>query len=326
MVGGCRSGRRRRPGGGAQGASRHVSRPDRSGQQPVLGGVAGADAGRGAGGLAGRRRADGLVDLPGKGDFQVDGGSVSTPRVHGRAAGPGAVHGVVHRRGGARAASRRCRRGQTRGRRALGLSKRQPMRLVVLPQALRVIIPPLTNQYLNLTKNSSLAVAIGYPDVVSIANTTLNQTGRAVECIVDRHAGLPHALAGHLGADELVQRQRAPSGKREIAWPTASSPSRRARRRSAHRGRRAPGSGATCSAPGKSGAHHRAAGRAGAVACCPGWTGRCSRPSSRANARGLPSGAWHRRLLGRDHREVAASSSSAATRTTSSGGPRSPPC
>ena len=57
------------------------------------------------------------------------------------------------------------------------------MRLVVLPQALRVIIPPLTSQYLNLTKNSSLAVAIGYPDVVSIANTSLNQTGRAVECI-----------------------------------------------------------------------------------------------------------------------------------------------
>jgi general L-amino acid transport system permease protein len=53
-----------------------------------------------------------------------------------------------------------------------------------LPQALRVIIPPLTNQYLNLTKNSSLAVAIGYPDIVSIANTALNQTGRAVECIV----------------------------------------------------------------------------------------------------------------------------------------------
>ena len=57
------------------------------------------------------------------------------------------------------------------------------MRLVRLPQALRVIIPPMTNQYLNLTKNSSLAVAIGYPDVVSIANTALNQTGRAVECI-----------------------------------------------------------------------------------------------------------------------------------------------
>ena len=53
----------------------------------------------------------------------------------------------------------------------------------MLPQALRVIIPPMTNQFLNLTKNSSLAVAIGYPDVVSIANTALNQTGRAVECI-----------------------------------------------------------------------------------------------------------------------------------------------
>ena len=57
------------------------------------------------------------------------------------------------------------------------------MRLVVLPQALRVIIPPLTSQYLNLTKNSSLAVAIGYPELVSIANTTLNQTGRAVEIV-----------------------------------------------------------------------------------------------------------------------------------------------
>jgi general L-amino acid transport system permease protein len=74
-------------------------------------------------------------------------------------------------------------RGQIEAARALGLSARQEIRLVVLPQALRVMVPPLTNQYLNLTKNSSLAVAIGYPDVVSVANTTLNQTGRAVECI-----------------------------------------------------------------------------------------------------------------------------------------------
>jgi general L-amino acid transport system permease protein len=73
--------------------------------------------------------------------------------------------------------------GQVEAAGALGLSKRQKMRLVILPQALRVIIPPMTNQFLNLTKNSSLAVAIGYPDVVSIANTTLNQSGRAVECI-----------------------------------------------------------------------------------------------------------------------------------------------
>ncbi|HUL67020.1 MAG TPA: ABC transporter permease subunit [Burkholderiaceae bacterium] len=73
--------------------------------------------------------------------------------------------------------------GQVEAAGSLGLSRGQAMRMVILPQALRVIIPPMTSQYLNLTKNSSLAVAIGYPDVVSIANTSLNQTGRAVECI-----------------------------------------------------------------------------------------------------------------------------------------------
>ena len=73
--------------------------------------------------------------------------------------------------------------GQVEAAGSLGLTRAHSMRLVVLPQALRVIIPPLTSQYLNLTKNSSLAVAIGYPDVVSIANTALNNTGRAVECI-----------------------------------------------------------------------------------------------------------------------------------------------
>jgi general L-amino acid transport system permease protein len=57
------------------------------------------------------------------------------------------------------------------------------LRLVVIPQAMRVIIPPLTSQYLNLTKNSSLAVAIGYPDLVSMGGTVLNQTGQAVEII-----------------------------------------------------------------------------------------------------------------------------------------------
>lgn len=66
---------------------------------------------------------------------------------------------------------------------ALGLSRWQELRLVQLPQALRVIIPPMTSQYLNLTKNSSLAVAVGYPDLVSISATSLNQTGRAIECI-----------------------------------------------------------------------------------------------------------------------------------------------
>ncbi|WP_119679706.1 amino acid ABC transporter permease [Indioceanicola profundi] len=71
--------------------------------------------------------------------------------------------------------------GQTEAARALGLSEGKVLRLVVLPQALRVIIPPTTSQYLNLTKNSSLAVAIGYPDFVSVANTTINQTGQAIE-------------------------------------------------------------------------------------------------------------------------------------------------
>ena len=74
-------------------------------------------------------------------------------------------------------------RGQLDAADALGLSSFQKMFLVVLPQALRVIVPPLTSQYLNLTKNSSLAVAIGYPDLVSIANTTMNQTGQAIEGI-----------------------------------------------------------------------------------------------------------------------------------------------
>ena len=73
--------------------------------------------------------------------------------------------------------------GQSEAAMALGLKPGQRMRLVVLPQALRVIIPPLTSQYLSLTKNSSLAVAIGYPDLVSIANTTMNQTGQAIEGI-----------------------------------------------------------------------------------------------------------------------------------------------
>jgi general L-amino acid transport system permease protein len=74
-------------------------------------------------------------------------------------------------------------RGQSEASAALGLSRAQMFRLVLLPQALRVIVPPTTSQYLNITKNSSLAVAIGYPDLVSISNTSLNQTGRAVECI-----------------------------------------------------------------------------------------------------------------------------------------------
>jgi general L-amino acid transport system permease protein len=76
-------------------------------------------------------------------------------------------------------------KGQTEAAQALGLSRGLALRLVIIPQATRIVIPPLTNQYLNLTKNSSLAVAIGYPDFVSIfAGTVLNQTGQAVEVIL----------------------------------------------------------------------------------------------------------------------------------------------
>jgi general L-amino acid transport system permease protein len=76
-------------------------------------------------------------------------------------------------------------RGQKEAAAALGFTRGQALRLVVVPQALRLIIPPLTNQYLNLTKNSALAVAIGYPDLVSVfAGTVLNQTGQAVEIVL----------------------------------------------------------------------------------------------------------------------------------------------
>ncbi|OXS14544.1 amino acid ABC transporter permease [Zobellella denitrificans] len=74
--------------------------------------------------------------------------------------------------------------GQTEAAHALGIKDSLTLRLVIIPQAMRVIIPPLTSQYLNLTKNSSLATAIGYPDLVSVfAGTTLNQTGQAIEVI-----------------------------------------------------------------------------------------------------------------------------------------------
>jgi general L-amino acid transport system permease protein len=74
-------------------------------------------------------------------------------------------------------------RGQFEAAYSLGLSRRQVTRFIVLPQALRVVVPPISSQYLNCTKNSSLAVAIGYPDLVSIVNTTINQTGQAIEGI-----------------------------------------------------------------------------------------------------------------------------------------------
>ena len=75
-------------------------------------------------------------------------------------------------------------KGQSEAAAALGLSRSQAMRLVLLPQALRVIVPPMTSQYLNITKNSSLAIAIGYPDLVASVNVTINQTGQAIENVL----------------------------------------------------------------------------------------------------------------------------------------------
>ena len=83
-------------------------------------------------------------------------------------------------RGGIQAVNK----GQTEAAQSLGLKEGDRLRLVIVPQAMRVIIPPLTSQYLNLTKNSSLGAAIGYPELVNVfAGTSLNQTGRAIECI-----------------------------------------------------------------------------------------------------------------------------------------------
>ena len=75
-------------------------------------------------------------------------------------------------------------KGQSEASAALGLRSGAALRLVIIPQALRIIVPPLTSQYLNLTKNSSLAVAIGYPDLYAIGGTILNQTGQAIEIVV----------------------------------------------------------------------------------------------------------------------------------------------
>jgi general L-amino acid transport system permease protein len=122
------------------------------------------------------------MNRPFKGDFSIEQGGALSPEFLALLGGL-SVYTAAFIAEVVRAGIQSVPRGQSEAASALGLSRNLAMRLVMLPQALRVIIPPLTNQYLNLTKNSSLAVAIGYPDVVSIANTSINQTGRAVESI-----------------------------------------------------------------------------------------------------------------------------------------------
>jgi general L-amino acid transport system permease protein len=124
-----------------------------------------------------------VVDHPVRQGFNFIGGTRLTPEFAGLLLGlviyTGAFIAEI-----VRAGITAVPKGQLEASRALGLSRPTILRLIVLPQALRVIIPPLTNQYLNLTKNSSLAVAIGYPDLFNISMTILNQTGAEVQMFV----------------------------------------------------------------------------------------------------------------------------------------------
>ena len=122
-------------------------------------------------------------DLPVRQNFNFSGGLALSPEFTALLVGlvlyTAAFIGEVVR-GGIQAV----RRGQLEAARALGLSEGDTLRLIVFPQALRIIVPPLTNQYLNLVKNSSLAVAIGYPDLFKVGQTMANQTGQPVPVII----------------------------------------------------------------------------------------------------------------------------------------------
>jgi general L-amino acid transport system permease protein len=146
-------------------------------------------------------------DLPHRGAFAIEGGAALSPEFMAVLLGL-TIYTAAFVAEIVRAGIRSVPRGQIEAASALGLSPRRTLRLVTLPQALRVIVPPLTNQFLNVTKNSSLAVAIGYPELVSIANTSLNQTGRAVECIAIVMAVY---LALSLATSALMNRYNARS-------------------------------------------------------------------------------------------------------------------
>lgn len=123
-------------------------------------------------------------DLPVQGRFNLTGGIVLQPELVALLAGL-SLYTAAFIAENVRSGIMGVPAGQREAAAALGLKPRQILWLVVLPQAMRIIIPPLTNQYLNLTKNSSLAVVIGYPDLVSVfAGTVLNQTNQAIEVIL----------------------------------------------------------------------------------------------------------------------------------------------
>lgn len=134
------------------------------------------------GGLAFPWWVEGLWEVPELGPFGMVGGAALSPEFLALLCGL-SIYTSAFIAEVIRAGILSVPKGQSEAAKALGFSGWQQLRLIILPQAMRVIVPPMTNQYLNLTKNSSLAVAIGYPELVSVATTTLNQTGHAVEAI-----------------------------------------------------------------------------------------------------------------------------------------------
>ena len=177
-----------------------------------------------------------VVNWPERGRFRITGGVQVTPEFTALLVGLGlsASAGIAEI---VRAGILSVGRGQWEASRAVGLRDRQTMRLVVLPQALRVIVPPLTSSYLSTFKNSSLAIAIGYPDLVMVSNTTMNQTGQAIEGIAIFMLVYLEHVDRDLAVHELVQCARRAGGA--LRWPpsprwTRSTwPARRCRRAAA---------------------------------------------------------------------------------------------
>ena len=153
-------------------------------------------------------------EMAGTQGLQLQGRPGTAARVPGADAGAGAVYRGLHRRNRARRHPGDQPR-PDRGRATRWVSSPgRTMRLVIIPQALRVIIPPLTSQYLNLTKNSSLAIAIGYMDIVGHdrRHHAEPDRARALEIMTIVHGGLPVLLAADLGVHELVQQEDETGG------------------------------------------------------------------------------------------------------------------
>ncbi len=193
----------------------HLGAPAPDADRPAgagLAGVAGAGHRPAGGGRRAARRCRFIFNYPEAGRFNIVGGVDVQPEflalLFGLSLYTAAFIAEVVRAGILAVA-----RGQTEAAYSLGLKPGPTLRLIVVPQAMRVIIPPLTNQYLNLIKNSSLAVAIGYPDLVQVfAGTVLNQTGQAMEVDRHHHGGLSRHQPGHLAGDEHLQPAHGAGG------------------------------------------------------------------------------------------------------------------